>query len=270
MSTFRGLLILTALTTGLLHAAPEEKAVPTKEQPSGSPAQQEPSKTAPASGMPEKAPEPVVKELDADRVQVGEVIVNKKTREIRFPAEVNMCRDENLEYAIVHAQGKIHESLLLTYVTGMELNVAFKLLRYEGSPELYAEWEKNGALSNRFPEVKAEVKEAARIDIGVEWKEEDKTRTAKLNDWIQHGTTGESMPADPWVYGGSMIYKGSFLSQSTGDIAAIYITNAALINYSGKDNKSDEVWSPYPKRVPEEGTKVTVIITPHKKPAEKK
>jgi len=258
MSYYRSFVMCFAVATGLLHADPAEKdRAPVEPQ----------NLPAPDQGVPPSASP--VKELDADRVQVGEVILNKKTREIRFPAEVNMRDGEILEFAIVHANGKIHESLLVTQVGAIDLNVAFKLLRYQESPEFYAEWERSGALSNRFPEVKPEVKEAARIDIGVEWQDEGKTRTAKINEWIAHGTTGETMPADPWVYGGSMVYKGSYLAQSTGDIAAIFITNAALINYSGKDNKSDEVWFPFPKRVPAEGTKVTVIITPHKKSAEK-
>ena len=253
----RGILFLFA-TTGLLCAEPsKDDRAPVE------------PKTLPAPDQPVAKAEPAVKELDADRLQLGEIIFNRKTREIRFPALVNMCDGEILEYAIVHSKGKVHEALLTTEVPATELNVAFKLLHYEGSPEFYAEWEADGVLSNRFPIVKQETKDAARIDIGVEWKEEEKTRTAKINEWISHGTTGESMPDDPWVYGGSMFYKGSYLAESTGDTAAIFITNAALINYSGKDNKSDEVWFPFPKRVPPEGTHVTIVITPHKKPAAK-
>ncbi|WP_265594023.1 YdjY domain-containing protein [Haloferula sp. BvORR071] len=255
----RGILLLLALTsTGLLSAEPGEKDRAPVEP-----------KTLPAPEQKVTETQPAAKELDGDRLQVGEVIFNRKTREIRFPAAVNMTDGEILEFAIVHSTGKVHESLLITEVPAIELNVAFKLLRYPESPEFYAEREADGTPSNRFPEVKQETKEGSRIDIGVEWKEGDKTRTAKINEWIAHGTTGESMPADPWVYGGSMIYKGNYLAQATGDTAAIYLSNSALINYSGKDNNSDEVWFPFPKRVPPEGTKVTVIITPHKKTAEK-
>jgi hypothetical protein len=77
------------------------------------------------------------------------------------------------------------------------------------------------------------------------------------------------MAADPWVYGGSGVYEGKFMAESSGDIAAIFISNSALINFSGKDNNSDEVWLPFPKRVPAEGTKVTVVIAPYQKPAAK-
>jgi hypothetical protein len=250
----RGFLLFLA-AVGLLHAEQEAERAPVE------------PKTLPAPDQKVEEAEPAVKELDAERLQVGEIIFNRKTREIRFPASVNMRDGEILEYAIVHQNGKVHEALLVTNISATELNLAFKLLRYKASPEFYAAFEEDGSLSNRFPQVPQDVKDAARIDIAVEWQEEGKTRTAKLHEWISHGTTGESMPADPWVYGGSMFYSGSFLAQSTGDIAAIFITNASLINYSGKDNKSDEVWFPFPKRVPPEGTKVSVIISPFKKAA---
>jgi hypothetical protein len=226
-------------------------------------------RTLPAPDQPVAAAEPTVKELDAERLQIGEVIFNRKTREIRFPAAVNMAGGELLEFLIVHANGKVHESLLVTDISATHLNLAFKLLRYPASSEFYAVQEADGSYSNKFPEVPAAVKEAARIDLGVEWEEDGKKRSAKLHEWISHGSTGQAMAADPWVYGGSGVYEGKFMAETSGDIAAIFLSNSALINYSGKDNNSDEVWLPFPKRVPVEGTKVTVVIAPFKKPATK-
>ena len=251
----RGFLLFFA-ATGLLSADPTPDQAPVE------------PRTLPAPDQPVGENKPPIKELDAERVQVGDVIVNRKTREIRFPAAVNMASGELLEFAIVHANGKVHESLLLTNVSPTHLNLAFKLLRYEGSPEYYAAYEEDGSQSSRFPVVKEEVKAAARIDMSVEWEDQGKTRTAKINEWISNATTGQAMPADPWVYGGSIFYDGKYQAEATGDISAIFLSNAALINFSGKDNNSDEVWLPFPKRVPPEGTKVTVIISPHQKPAD--
>lgn len=222
-------------------------------------------RTLPAPDQPMAEVRPVVKELDAERLQIGEVIFNRKTREIRFPAAVNMAGGELLEFAIVHANGKVHEALLVTEVSPTHLNLAFKLLRYPPSIEFYPLLDEDGSFSSKFPEVPAAVKQAARIELGVEWEEDGKTRGAKLREWISHGSTGKPMTADPWVYGGSGIYEGKFMAESSGDIAAIFLSNTALINFSGKDNNSDEVWLPFPKRVPPEGTKVTVVIAPYSK-----
>ncbi len=247
--------VLLLAGTGLLCADPSTDRAPVE------------PKTLPAPDQPVAEVQPAVKELDAERLQVGDVIFNRKTREIRFPAAVNMAGGELLEFAIVHANGKVHESLLVTYISATHLNLAFKLLRYPASIELYPVIDKDGSTTNEFPKVPDDVKAGSRIDIGVEWQQEGKTKTAKLHEWISHGSTGEPMPADPWVYGGSVVHEGKYAAEISGDIAAIFLSNAAIINFSGKDNTSDEVWLPFPKRVPPEGTKVTVVISPFQKPA---
>ncbi len=224
-------------------------------------------KTLPAPDQPVAPVEAPVKELDADRLQIGGVILHKKNREIRFPAEVNMAGGELLEFAIVHTQGKIHEALLATDISPTHLNLAFKLLRYPASAELYLVVKEDGSLSSQFREEKEEVKASARLQISIEWQQDGKTRRALINEWISNANTGKAMPADPWVYGGSFFYNGQFVAEDTGDIAAIFLSNSSLINFSGQDNQSDEVWLPYPKRVPPEGTKVEVIIAPYKNPA---
>jgi hypothetical protein len=210
--------------------------------------------------------QPAVKELDAERLQIGEVIFNRKTREIRFPARVNFTGEELLEFAVVHSTGKIHEALLVTDISATDLNVAFKLLRYQASPELYRELEKDGRETNRFPEVAADIKAAARIEIGVEWEQDGQPHTAKINEWISHGTTGKAMDAEPWVYGGSFSHAGKYAPDVNGEIIAIYLSRVAMINFSGDDNNSDDVWMPFPKRVPAQGTKVTVTIAPYLQP----
>jgi hypothetical protein len=227
-------------------------------------------RTLPAPDQPVAPVEPVIKELDAERLQVGDIEFNRKTREIRFPAAVNMNGGELLEFAVVHAKGKVHESLLVTEISATHLNLAFKLLRYPASAEFYPIVEEDGSVSDKFPEVDQKVKDAARITLSVEWTDAGKKRTVPINDWISHGSTGQAMPADPWVYGGSGIYEGKFMAETSGDLIAIFLSNSAIINFSGKDNHSDEVWLPFPKRVPPEGTKVNVIIAPYKQPADKK
>jgi hypothetical protein len=111
------------------------------------------------------------------------------------------------------------------------------------------------------------VKAASRLEVKVEWEDEGKTRTALINEWITDTTTGKSMPADPWVYGGSFTANGRYAAEATGDILAIYLSTTTMANFSGKDNNTDEVWLPFPKRVPPVGTKVTVSIRPYSKTA---
>lgn len=204
---------------------------------------------------------PEVEQIDETRYRIGKVTLDKKTREIRFPAKVNMTEGV-LEYLVVHQNGKVHESLLATDVSPTHINLAFTLLRYPASRELYPLPSETGGASNKYPDVPAEVKAGARVSIDVEWTEEGKTKRLPVNDWIQHAVKTTAMPPGPWVYGGSDVFEGKFVPETTGDISAIFVNPAAILNYTGEDNKDDTVWLVYPKRVPAEGTNVTLIITP--------
>ena len=219
----------------------------------------------PLSGSPSvEAVKPSVKKLDATHYQIGGVSFDENTREIRFPTKVNLT-EGLLEYLIVHQSGKVHEALLSTEISPTDLNLAFTLLRYPPSRELYPLPEEDGAASSKFPTVPADVKARARITIDVEWTLDGKLRRVPINEWIQHAVKSTSMPAGPWVYGGSEFSEGKFIPETSGDIAAIFLAMSALINYPGDDNNSDDVWAPFPKRVPPVETNVTVIIAPYQK-----
>ena len=211
-----------------------------------------------------EAVKPSVRKLDDTRYQIGDVIFDKKSREIRFPTQVNMT-EGLLEYLIVHQNGKVHESLLSTEISPTHLNLAFVLLRYSPSRELYPLPNETGGTSDTYPEVPAEVKTAARVNIDVEWTDQGKVRRVPVNEWIQHGVTSAAMPAGPWVYGGSESFEGKFIPETTGDIASIFLAMSALINYPGEDHTNDDAWTAFTKRIPAEGTNVTVIIAPYQK-----
>ncbi len=204
---------------------------------------------------------PSVTQLGETQFQIGEIMFDKKSREIRFPATVNLT-EGLLEYLIVHETGKVHESLLVTKISPLNLNLVFTLLKYPPSRELYAEDTPDGGKVVKAPEISAEVRAGARVGISVEWQQDGKERRIPINEWIQHGVTAKSMTAGPWVYGASESFEGKYIPETSGDIAAIFLSNAAILNYPGEDNGNDDVWTPFPKRVPEEGTVVTVIISP--------
>jgi len=269
----RLLLILTAsapLVMGQFGPGPAKSQEPTVEHDGKSaedgkkPGDEPKAEEAKADGAAGEETEvkPSVKQLDENRFQIGEIIFNKKTREVRFPAVVNMAEGQ-LEFLLVHSKGKTHESLLATEISPLALNVAFTLLRYPASKELYPLPNETGGASDKYPDVPADVKAGARMAIDIEWKDGEKDKRVPANDLIQHATKGNAMPAGPWVYGGSDVSEGKFVAQMTGDMIAIYLALSAIINYPGADHDNDDVWTPFPKRVPEEGTKVTVIIAPY-------
>lgn len=218
--------------------------------------------TLPAPDQKMEPVKPVVEKLDASRYRIGEVIFDQSTREIRIPAEVNMT-EGLLEFLVVHKDGKVHEALFKTGINATHLNVAFTLLRYKPSRELYVVYDQNGQNTGKNTEVADDVKAAARVNIKVEWNDNGQTKSCPVNEWISDSATEKPMPSGPWVYGGSEVENGRFAPESTGDIAAIFLTNSAMLLYPGADNQNDEVWLPFPKRVPPVDTKVTLIFSPN-------
>lgn len=206
---------------------------------------------------------PSITRLEDGRMKIGEITFDPKTRQVRVPCTVNMT-EGLIEFAVVHENGKIHESLLVTKCSPTDINVAFKLLRYVASEELYAIERERGVLSDKFPEVPEATKEAARVDLKVEWEKDGKIQTLPLADWLMHEKTTQSMSPEPWVYGGSMTYDGVFVAESTGDVASIFVSRGSLLLYAGKDNFNDDAWLPFTKRMPPEGTVVQFLIQPHK------
>jgi hypothetical protein len=208
---------------------------------------------------------PSITQIDETRFKVGDVTFDQKSREIRFPATVNMT-EGLLEFLIVHENGKLHESLLSTRISPTDLNLAFTLLRYKPSPELYPLPNATGGTSSNYPKVPDDIQAAARIKIDIEWTDEGQTRRVTANDWIQHDVKTTAMPPGPWVYGGSVFEDGKFSPELTGDLAAIFANGFSLIVFPGSDNHDDTVWVPFSKRVAKAGTNVTVIIAPYLNP----
>ncbi len=209
-----------------------------------------------------QAEKPTMVKLPDGRMKFGDIEFDPKNRQVRIPCSVNM-NDGLLEFAVVHENGKIHESLLTTKCTPTNINVVLKLLRYVASEELYAIEKEPGVLSGRFPEVPEATKKAARVDLSIEWQQDGKLQKAALSDWIMQAATTKSMSSEPWVYGGSMVYDGAFLAEQTGDVASIFVSRGSLFLYAGKENMNDEAWLANARRIPAQGTKVHFLIQPH-------
>lgn len=218
----------------------------------------------PAPDQVVEAVKPIIEKTGEHTFRIGKITFDQQTREVRFPAKINMI-EGLLEFLLVHENGKVHEALITTDISATQLNLALTLLRYLPSRELYALPNQTGGLSGDFPVVPAAIRAAARLTIEVEHTQDGATTRRNVNDWIQHAKKLTPMPAGPWVYGGSEIYDGKFVPESTGDIIAIFVAHSAMINYPGDGNRDDEVWIPFSKRVPAPGSEVTVILSPYQK-----
>lgn len=208
-------------------------------------------------------PEPLVKKISATTYQIGQITFNKDTREISLPAQTNIITPETpLEYLLVHSNGeKIHESLLVTEADPTHVNIALKLLNYKESPELFRLPREDGTPSEQYPEVTDEVKQAARFEVLITWKDGNVEATLPATRWIHHRVTGKAMPETPWVYNGSYIHEQKFHAKLTGNILTIFPDVGSIANYPGEDRWDDTLWHPAPG-LPQQGSPLTVTLKP--------
>ncbi|MCF6311675.1 MAG: YceI family protein [Verrucomicrobiales bacterium] len=253
-------LLLTLISAALLCLMPGQSQAQSKK--STSPAKQEKKLDSKAKVAKKTAAKPNIKKLGDNRYQLGDITFNGKTREIRFPATMNLEKGL-LEYILVTDKGKIHESLLSTTISPAQLQIVLKLCHYaEGVGDtfdaLYPDDEKKGTAG------KADRGSAVRI--AAEWIEKkdgiEVPRRFQIHELIKDLKNDQAMTQDQWVYTGSIIYEGTFIAESEGTLIAVYIDNGSLINSFRHGSDDDERWITHAEVAPKMGTPVTLILTP--------
>ncbi len=99
--------------------------------------------------------------------------------------------------------------------------------------------------------------------IEVEWKAGGETKRAPLSDWMLDISKRKPPPdLDTWIFSGSYVDKDGFAAQVQGSMIAVYLDRNAMINSPAKGNWDDALWISNPAAIPDEGTPVTVILSP--------
>ena len=223
-------------------------------------AQGEPPRSLPKPGESAKdtpMPEPKVsvKKVGEHLYRLGEIEFDAKTREIRFPVTVNQREGGPIEYLLVHENGKVHESILVTSISPLHLQVVMKLLRYQAG---------NGDVFNRFlaPEAleKEGGKEADRGETVSFVFEPEGGKALPVYELVIDGERAEAMAPGGWIYTGSAVEEGSFMAEAEGSIIAIYLDHLAMFNMTRDGADLDERWGARHTVIPEIGTKGVLTI----------
>ncbi len=210
---------------------------------------------------------PTIKKISEDEFETGKIRFNKKTREVRLPAVVNLNLQTVLEFALVNSKmGKLHESLLATEVRPFDLQIVMKLLKYVPSERaLYPDYDEEG---NPILPMKTDA--LGGVSVMVTWKDaEGKESTVPIEDWIMNEQEKAPMTHDAWIYTGSEVVDGNYLPELEGSILAVYRTQGAMFSAFAKGSDNDEVWFPRQEVVPPVGTPVEVTIKPREVAPEK-
>lgn len=204
---------------------------------------------APAdAAMPTNAP---LVRAGAGRLELGQVRIDTRRREIRFPATVNLL-DVPLEYLVVSASGKTHESLFRTDAEPLHVQVALLLL---GS---------RGAGTNALPEDPRLPLPGDAVRIEIVWREGRKERRAPAEDFLLNRKTAARMKRGPWIYTGSRTSEGAFAAQRDGSIISLITDADALINNPRPGRENDEAWEFSKAPLPPVGGSVDIVLRPGK------
>jgi hypothetical protein len=176
----------------------------------------------------------LIRQIDANTLQIGAVRVESKERRLIIPATVNMVEGP-IEYVLVSAIGKLHESIFKTAAEPVHIQTAVLLLL------------KTPALSNPPPLLRVE------IELGP-------TNTLGAEKLIENTRPDVRLASGSWRYNGSRIVDGTFIAQRDGSIISIIADPDSLIESGRVAADDDENWRPKKTSLPPNGTAVKVVL----------
>lgn len=193
---------------------------------------------------------PPVRALGGGRWQVGDVTLDRTARTVTIPAVVNQDRDF-IEYLLVASYGKTHESVLRTDAAPLHAHAALLLLgaraATDADPALF---------HGRDREPPGDV-----VWLEVVWRDAaGRPWRMPAERWVWNEETGAEMSRGPWRYNGSQLFRGMFMAQEDGSVAALISDPDALVNNPRRGRENDEIWRVNHRLVPPVGTPVDFII----------
>ncbi|HUR45018.1 MAG TPA: YdjY domain-containing protein [Candidatus Saccharimonadales bacterium] len=179
--------------------------------------------------------------------QIGKVRLDQKKRCVSFPAVINM-NQALVEYLVVSANGKTHESLLKTTAEPYHIHTAMLLLGAKGTQ------------GRPFPEDKRKAIPGDAVKIEVSWDEQGKRKTCQAEDLIVDQTTKRSVSAGDWTYVGSNVEEGVFRAQQEGSIISLIEDPDALVNNPRPGRDNDDNWRIKSEGLPPLDSEVEVTL----------
>lgn len=156
--------------------------------------------------------------------QVGKITVRRVARELALPGKFNL-NNGALEVVIARPEGRVHEALLVTEASGLQIQAM-----------LYALGAKNGQrlAGGNMPQ-------GTLVDILIEWKDNaGKVVRQPVEEWILDGRTNRKSSPIGWVFVGSAVQNGKFQADVEGNIAINYSSGATILDLPDKDSTADD------------------------------
>jgi hypothetical protein len=205
-----------------------------------------------------------IKKISATEYDLDGIKINAATREVRIPTEVRL-KKAPIEFMLTTDTGKTHETVLTTTLSPTAVQVAMLLVNYQPATEGLLVKVPADERPKVWKDESPKDKGANRVKIRAEWKVGTETKNASLSQWVQNADVRQPPPdLDTWIFNGSSIDERGFIAQHEGSIIGIWLDRGAIFNSPAEGNWRDDLWISLPANIPDEGTPVTLIITPEK------
>ncbi len=203
-----------------------------------------------AAENPEQNPEKLVEKLGNNRFRLGDIVIDKNTDSVRFPAKVNM-NEGLLELLLCAPYGKTHESLFVTEVDAVYLNLALIMIGCEKGKV---------RVKHQGEDV---IPDGTLLTIEVAYKDEDgnKEEVIRAEDWVYNKKAGRPMLHTNWVYTGSFIADGEYMAKLTGTYIVTFHDSFTIIDLPLEEGADDTVFWVNKNAAKKKGYPVELIIT---------
>lgn len=201
---------------------------------------------------------PKAEKIDETHIRIGQVTIDTKERSFSIPVEVHMS-EGLIEYLVSMPHGKLHETLFTTMADPFHMSVACKLLNFPSFKGMFPERDENLEWKP-YKEPKREDFINSLIDITASWEKDGKKISMPASDLLKYKNTDQPLSAHEWALIDSTLYKKTYQASVIGDVVAVYGDGNALIAYTGFANDGENVWLADTKKLPAQGTAVTLTF----------
>ena len=192
--------------------------------------------------------------------EIGKVTLDQTRRTVTFPAVLNRA-DVPMEYFLVTTYGKTYESILKTAVAPYDIHIAMLLLGADGAGNASFPGSPTNGIPGPIVHPSAEAIPGNKVAINIKWETPSGEIQHSAEDLVFKDDTKTNMEHGAWVYNGSLLVQGKFLSQVDGSIISLVTDPVALINNTGPGHDNDLIWLANTNNLPPTNMPVTVTVS---------
>ncbi len=212
--------------------------------------------TAAETGQPVQKPgAPPIKRLDAYRLRVGKVFVDRLKRVVEAPAQVNMT-EGILDYFAVSSEGKLHEAVIEVFAEPSHIHLGLLLIGLEPTV-----WDRSDTKS--MPKI---VKAGGDLKMFVRFTDPKggEKRQIPAEAWLYNRKLNGAPKANIWTFQGSAFWNGRYSADMDRSISTLIPDSSAVLNSKvdiGNPYRGNDLgYEVFTKVIPPKGTRVTYVL----------